>query len=91
LASLESPAVFAERLPKALIHRNVPGEPIHDFLRALERAWLAAAPIGDLGVRQRWIAAVRSLLPHWPIVGRVNRWRLGEVTVAWSAVAPRED
>jgi hypothetical protein len=91
LASLESPAVFAERLPKALIHRNVPGEPIHDFLRALERAWLAAAPIGDLGVRQRWIAAVRSLLPHWPIVGRVNRWRLGEVTLAWSAVAPRED
>jgi len=87
LASLESPAVFAERLPKALIHRNVPGEPIHAFLQALERAWQAAAPIGDLGVRQRWIAAVGSLLPRWPIVGRANRWRLGEVSVAWSAVA----
>jgi len=90
LASLESPAVFAERLPKALIHRNVPGEPIHAFLQALERAWQTAAPIGDLGVRQRWIAAVRSLLPQWPIIGRANRWRLGEVTVAWSAIAPRE-
>lgn len=89
LASLESPAVFAERLPKALIHRNVPGEPIHAFLQALERAWQTAAPIGDLGVRQRWIAAVGALLPEWPIVGRANRWRLGEVTVAWSAIAPR--
>lgn len=89
LASLDSPAVFAERLPKALIHRNVPGEPIHAFLQALERAWQAAAPIGDLGVRQRWIAAVGSLLPQWPIVGRANRWRLGEVSVAWSAVAEK--
>lgn len=89
LGSLESPAVFAERLPKALIHRNVPGEPIHDFVKALDRAWLAAAALGSLGVRQRWISAVESLRPAWPILGRANRWRLGEVTVAWSAVAPR--
>jgi hypothetical protein len=91
LASLDSPAVFAERLPKALIHRNVPGEPVHAFLRALERAWLAAAPLGGLGVRQRWIGAVGALRGEWPIVGRANRWRLGEVTVAWSAVAPRNE
>ncbi len=91
LASLDSPAVFAERLPKALIHRNVPGEPVHAFLKALDRAWLAAAPLGGLGVRQRWIAAVGSLGADWPIVGRANRWRLGEVTVAWPAVAPRRD
>jgi hypothetical protein len=90
LASLDSPAVFAERLPKALIHRNVPGEPVHAFLKALDRAWLAAAPLGDLGLRQRWIGAVGSLGAEWPIIGRANRWRLGEVTVAWSAVAPRE-
>lgn len=89
LGSLESPAVFAERLPKALIHRNVPGEPIHDFLRALDRAWLASAALGSLGARQRWIGSVRSLGASWPILGRADRWRLGEVTVAWSAVAPR--
>ena len=89
LGSLESPAVFAERLPKALIHRNIPGEPIHAFLRALERSWLTAAPLGGLGVRQRWIAAVGSLRSDWPIVGRANRWRLGEVTVAWPAVASK--
>lgn len=93
LGSLESPAVFAERLPKALIHRNVPGEPIHAFLHALERAWRTAAPIGDFGARQRWITAVGSLAAQsqWPIIGRANRWRLGEVTVAWSAVAPRAE
>ena len=90
LGSLESPAVFAERLPKALIHRNVPGEPIHDFVRALDRAWQAAASLGSLGVRQRWIGAVGALRPDWPILGRANRWRLGELTVAWSAVAPRD-
>lgn len=91
LGSLESPAVFAERLPKALIHRNVPGEPVHAFLQAVERAWRAAAPLGDFGARQRWVAAIGSLVTQWPIIGRANRWRLGEVTVAWSAVAPRTE
>lgn len=41
---------YAERLPKVLIHRNVPGEPVLD------------GP---------------------------SRWRLGELTLDWSAVAPR--
>jgi hypothetical protein len=89
LGSLDSPATFAERLPKALIHRNVPGEPVHAFLGAFENAWRAAAPLGALGVRQRWIGAIEALQPSWPIVGRVDRWRLGEVSVRWSSVAPR--
>ena len=88
LGSLDSPGTFAERLPKALIHRNVPGEPVHAFLSALERAWLAAAPLGAFGVRQRWIGAVDALRPEWPIIGRPDRWRLGEVTVRWDAVSP---
>jgi hypothetical protein len=88
LGSLDSPATFAERLPKALIHRNVPGEPVHAFLAALDRAWLAAAPLGAFGVRQRWIGAVEAVRSEWPIVGRSDRWRLGEVTVRWAAVAP---
>jgi hypothetical protein len=88
LGSLDSPATFAERLPKALIHRNVPGESVHAFLAALERAWLAAAPLGAFGVRQRWIGAVEAVQSEWPIVGRADRWRLGEVTVRWDAVAP---
>lgn len=87
LGSLQSPAVFAERLPKALIHHNVPGEPVHAFLSALERSWLSAAPLGAFGARQRWIGTVAALRPHWPVIGRADRWRLGEISVAWSAVA----
>ena len=48
LGSLERPSDLAERLPKALIHRNVPGEPVHAFLRDFDRAWAAAAPYASL-------------------------------------------
>ncbi|NLU74117.1 class I SAM-dependent methyltransferase [Streptomyces sp. HNM0575] len=89
LASLTAPSGLAERLPKALIHRNVPGEPVHAFLRDFDRAWATAAPYGALSARQRWIRAVRSLAGEWPVVDGPQRWRQGEVTVAWSALAPR--
>lgn len=89
LRTLESPLVFAERLPKALIHRNVPGEPVHAFLADWERCWLRAAPLGAFGVRQRWIAAARALAESHPLAVRPGRWRLGELTVPWSVVAPK--
>lgn len=89
--SLERPSIVAERLPKALIHRNVPGEPIHDLLRDLDRAWDHAAPLVPYGNRARFAAAVRALADSgdWPLIGGEKRWRLGELTVAWAAVAPR--
>ncbi|WUH91782.1 class I SAM-dependent methyltransferase [Streptomyces sp. NBC_00433] len=90
LGSLHRPSDLAERLPKALIHRNVPGEGVHTFLTAFDRAWAAAAPLSALGARQRWIAAVRALgADGWPVVDGPARWRQGEVTVAWEALAPR--
>ncbi|WP_030595970.1 hypothetical protein [Streptomyces fulvoviolaceus] len=89
LGSLERPSDLAERLPKALIHRNVPGEPVHAFLRDFDRAWAAAAPYASYGARQRWIRAVRDLTAHWPVADGPGRWRQGEVTVAWEALAPR--
>ncbi|MFF9478141.1 class I SAM-dependent methyltransferase [Streptomyces sp. NPDC014733] len=89
LASLDTPSDLAERLPKALIHRNVPGEPVHAFLRDFDRAWAAAAPLGALGARQRWLAATRALAADWPLTGDPRRRRQGEVTVEWEAVAPR--
>lgn len=89
LGSLERPSDLAERLPKALIHRNVPGEPVHAFLRDFDRAWAAAAPYASYGARQRWIRTIRTLTPDWPIRDGPNRWRQGEVTVAWEALAPR--
>jgi hypothetical protein len=89
LGSLERPSDLAERLPKALIHRNVPGEPVHAFLRDFDRAWAAAAPYAAYGARQRWIRAVRDLTADWPVSDGPVRWRQGEVTVAWGALAPR--
>ncbi|MEU6259058.1 class I SAM-dependent methyltransferase [Streptomyces sp. NPDC047043] len=89
LGSLERPSDLAERLPKALIHRNVPGEPVHAFLRDFDRAWAAAAAYASYGARQRWIRAVRDLCVDWPVADGVGRWRQGEVTVAWEALAPR--
>lgn len=87
--SFELPSEVAERLPKALIHRNVPGEKVHSYLQAMDRAWLEAAPLASFGNRQRWSAMCRALLDAgWPVQDGPARWRLGELTVGWDAVAP---
>jgi hypothetical protein len=89
VADLDRPSDLAERLPKALIHHNVPGQPVHEFLRAFDAAWAASAGLSTFGPRQRWTAAVEALAGQgWPFVGSTRRWRHGEVTVRWSAVAP---
>lgn len=83
------PAVLAERLPKALIHRNVPGEKVHALLRALDDGWQAAAGYAAYGPRQRWLRAVSAVRDGgWPVCDRPARWRLGELTVPWAAVCP---
>jgi hypothetical protein len=87
--SFELPSDVAERLPKALIHRNVPGEKVHSYLQAMDQAWLEAAPLASFGNRQRWSAMCRGLLDAgWPVHDGPSRWRLGELTVGWDAVAP---
>jgi hypothetical protein len=89
LTGLELPSIVAERLPKALIHRNVPGERVHELLGALDRAWSAAAPLSVYGPSQRWIQVVRRVRDEgWPVRDGVRRWRLGELTLDWAAVAP---
>ncbi len=93
LASLDRPSDLAERLPKALIHRNVPGEPVHQFLRDLDRAWDHAAPYSAFGPRQRWLTAIAALSADWPVLrqpprGGPRRWRLGELTLPWQALRP---
>jgi hypothetical protein len=88
VADLDRPSDLAERLPKALIHHNVPGQPVHALLRALDQAWATGAPYQAFGPRQRWVAAVERLAADgWPVVGGRSRWRLGEVTLRWSAVS----
>jgi hypothetical protein len=89
LTTLQSPAQLAERLPKALIHRNVPGERIHDLIRALDEAWQAAAGYAPFGPRDRWTRTVAALRQAgWPVLDRPRRWRQGELTLPWIAVSP---
>ncbi|HUR51349.1 MAG TPA: class I SAM-dependent methyltransferase [Mycobacteriales bacterium] len=83
LPSLDRPSSLAERLPKSLIHQNVPGRPVHELLRALDSAWDRAAPYATYGPRQRWVEACASL--PWEQVGP-QRHREGELTVPWSTV-----
>ncbi len=89
LRGLHDPAEIAERLPKALIHRNVPGERVHTLLTDLTDAWVRAAPLSSFGVRQRFVAAVDGLRERgWTVLDGPQRWRLGEITIAWADVAP---
>ena len=89
LDALEEPSIAAERLPKVLIHRNVDGESIHRFMTELDRAWKTHAPLGSFGASQRWVATVETMKSNgWPVQAGRTRWRLGEITVDWSAVAP---
>jgi len=83
LPTLDRPASLAERLPKALIHRNVPGQPVHALLAELDAAWNRAAPYATYGNRQRWQAAV-ALLDR---PKDVSRARYGELSVPWETVA----
>lgn len=88
-ADLERPSDLAERLPKTLIHRNIAGERVHALLRELDTCWAKAAPFSPFGPRARWTEAVRILAEAgWPVLDRRRRWRLGELTLSWSAVAP---
>ena len=89
LPELEWPSIVAERLPKALIHRNVPGERVHELMTALDRHWQYNAALASFGPSQRWIAAVTALKADgWPVHDSGARWKLGELTVDWASVAP---
>ena len=82
LSDLDHPMTFAERLPKALIHHNVPGHPVHDLLTGFGRAWESEAT--PFGPRQRWMAAVRRMRAEgWQVLDGPARWRRGEMTVPW--------
>lgn len=83
------PSAVAERLPKALIHRNVPGERINAVLAAADRAWARAAPLAPFGPRLRWRQAQQLLRADGvPILLPRRRLRDCLLHVPWSAVAP---
>jgi hypothetical protein len=82
------PADVATRLPKALIHHNVPGQPVHACLQALSDGWRRHRGRAVFGPAQRFAAAVADLRGEgWPILDGPRRWRRGEVTLGWDAMS----
>lgn len=87
--AIERPSDLAERLPKVLIHHNVPGEPVHALLRAADRAWASVAGHGVFGPRVRWRAMLEHLVAEGlPVTPPRRNLRDSVLTVPWSAVAP---
>ncbi|GAA4387574.1 class I SAM-dependent methyltransferase [Tsukamurella soli] len=83
----DRPSELAERLPKALIHRNVPGERIHSLLARADECWDHAAGFAPYGNRVRWRAAARLLEQRTGVPAVPNR-RDNVLTVPWDTVAP---
>ncbi|MBO3161943.1 class I SAM-dependent methyltransferase [Dermatophilus congolensis] len=85
----QRPSDIAERLPKALIHHNIPGTRINAFLTDWDDVWARNSHHATFGQRQWFIAACADLRDRgWPLLHGPRRWRLGEVTIRWDAVAP---
>lgn len=86
---IETPSDLAERLPKVLIHHNVPGQPVHALLSAADRAWATAAGQSVFGPRARWRAMLAALAADGlPIEPQRRIGRDGVLTVPWSVVSP---
>lgn len=87
--TVDRPSDVAERLPKALIHRNIPGEPIHALLTAADRAWAHAAPLAPYGPRVRWRETAKILRENgFPVHHYRRRMRDCVLSVPWDVVAP---
>ena len=84
---IDTPSDLAERLPKVLIHHNVPGQPVHTLLSAADRAWAAAAGQSVFGPRTRWRAMLAELAAGGlPIEPQRRPGRDAVLTVPWSVV-----
>lgn len=89
----EYPSELAERLPKALIHHNVPGTRIHALLRLADECWDHAAAYASYGNRVRWRAAADDLRRRTDGAASAPRRRVRDnlLTVDWALVAPDRD
>lgn len=88
LDGLERPSKVAERLPKALIHKNIEGQKIHEFLNDLDLAWHKAAGLAIFGTTQRFSKMCNTMIDAgWPILNQPKRWKLGELTINYEAVS----
>ncbi|KQB87281.1 hypothetical protein [Corynebacterium lowii] len=82
------PSEVAERLPKILIHRNHPGQPIYDLLTACDEAWDHCAGWAPHGPRVRWRKAKEMLYQRGiPVDVQCRPLRDNVLTVPWSVVS----
>ena len=79
------PSDVAERLPKILIHRNVPGQRIHSLLQLCDDCWDKTNGLAAFGPRIRWRETQKLLREHLPIP-RQRLLRDNILTVPWSVV-----
>lgn len=68
------PADFQAVLPKNLIHRVMPGEPICEFFEAWKAAAAVASPARAWGLRQWFAATARKLASAGPDINLQSRW-----------------
>lgn len=88
LQGLDKPSKVAERLPKILIHKNIPGNAINAYLAELDKQWEKAAGFGTFGSAQRFTQTAKATLQAgWPIENKPKRWRLGEISVDYKAIS----
>lgn len=91
-ADVDKPSDVAERLPKILIHRNRPGEKIHEFLTRLDDAWERCAGWEPFGPRVRFEKTRQLLIDEkLPLHPQRRRTRDAVVTVDWGLVAPGDE
>jgi hypothetical protein len=76
------PGQFQAVLPRSLIHRVVPGEPIFDFLQAWKQAALETGPVRVWGSRQWFAASARKLGEQGYRVNLRRKW-LRRGTLIW--------
>lgn len=69
-----APRDFQAVLPKHLIHRMVPGEPIHEFFDAWDRAAKLSRGRAAFGVRQHFVASAEALAEQVPGVVIRRSW-----------------
>ncbi|MDO4631535.1 MAG: class I SAM-dependent methyltransferase [Corynebacterium sp.] len=81
------PSDVAERLPKILIHRNVPGQKIYSLLQLCDECWKRTSSLAAFGPRIQWREAQNLLRMELP-VSRQRLLRDNVLTVPWSVVDP---
>ena len=84
-----APGEFQTILPKNLIHRMVPGEPIFDFFAAWKASTAETAAVQTWGQRQWYIAAAEALARRGYRINLKRKW-LSKGWMIWEGGTEQE-